>query len=354
MKVDFKKSIEFDKYIDLSSYDEIVGFSENMIIVKKDNKYGVLNELGKTIIHPTFDYISSYKEGLARVRRGNNWGFINKNAVALIPIIYDWVGEFNSGKAPVMKDNKVGVISKSGYFIVKPTYKHIDLICNNLLVVKENEKYGVVDLNNNNVIIKFKYDLIEIKDDLIIAIRTEKKLTDAISIKEIYDNTGKLLHKTELYLEDEDHFYHPKDSDEYKKFVIYKAYGLKKNDKVIIPAYLNDFYYDNHKIIHDKKLVDLKDLSYKFKLEIIFEKENGKESIIKEFDDEQKMADFIKMFKQEIKNAKVNIDKEINDFITEQEKQLIEFKNNKEDETCEILVNYVDSSYEKGNNLSLT
>ena len=53
-------------------------FSEGLVAVRIDGKYGYANKTGKIVIAPQFDEVYQFREGLASARTGSWWGFIDK------------------------------------------------------------------------------------------------------------------------------------------------------------------------------------------------------------------------------------------------------------------------------------
>ena len=53
-------------------------FSEGLVAVKIDRKFGYADKTGKIVITPQFREILWFSEGLAGARIGSRWGFIDK------------------------------------------------------------------------------------------------------------------------------------------------------------------------------------------------------------------------------------------------------------------------------------
>ena len=53
-------------------------FSEGVVAVRIEGKYGYADKTGKIVIAPQFDEVYRFREGLAGVRTGSWWGFIDK------------------------------------------------------------------------------------------------------------------------------------------------------------------------------------------------------------------------------------------------------------------------------------
>ncbi len=53
-------------------------FSEGLVAVRIDGKFGYADKTGRIVIAPQFDEVYQFTEGLAGVRTGSWWGFIDK------------------------------------------------------------------------------------------------------------------------------------------------------------------------------------------------------------------------------------------------------------------------------------
>ena len=107
----------------VNSYDNFGEFSEDMIPVVKDKKYGFVNSDGKEIVPCVYDYASSFKNGLALVRKDKKYGYVDKKGEVVVPIIYDGAYSYDdNGWANVCKDSLWGFIDKFGNEVVPFTF----------------------------------------------------------------------------------------------------------------------------------------------------------------------------------------------------------------------------------------
>lgn len=87
-------------------YDEVDCIKQGLAVVKKNGKYGYVNQNGKLIVKPKYDKASNiFKEyQWGAVELNNKTGLIDKTGKVIVPIIYD---EF------VEVDNKIYPPSKT-------------------------------------------------------------------------------------------------------------------------------------------------------------------------------------------------------------------------------------------------
>ena len=152
----------------LTNFDKISYFSEGFAAVKRDNKYGFINESGKIIIEPIFQEVWPFNHGLSAVKINYQWGFIDTTGKFIVDPKYDETQGFDSfnGKyAIVVKNKKYGLIDRSSKFIISPKYQFLFLEDENVLlanIMNENErKTGLINLKEQwltgNIKVEFGY-----------------------------------------------------------------------------------------------------------------------------------------------------------------------------------------------------
>ena len=129
--------------------DNNMWYEENILKVKKDGKYGLINLTGKELT--AFDY-----EDISQIK-----GI--KNALK------------------VKKDGKYGIVNSEGKEILKAQYAEVDSIGKDdksgFIVKSDNGKYGVVDYSGNNIL-EPTYDVIEkvYGNDYYVAKKADKEI----------------------------------------------------------------------------------------------------------------------------------------------------------------------------------
>ena len=66
----------------------------------------------------TSDLQGDFKEGLAKIKKNGKWGFVNNKGEVIIKLNYDFVDDFSEGLAPVKQNGKYGYIDKTGKVII--------------------------------------------------------------------------------------------------------------------------------------------------------------------------------------------------------------------------------------------
>jgi len=117
--------------------------SENRILVKLEDKYGYIDNSGKSVIGYSFSNAKKFTQGKAPVQNKDKWAYIDKNGKIIYEYKFDFAGNFYNGMAQVGK--KTGNSMKYGYinenFELVIPYKYDDSWA-------FNKKYAFVKQNN--------------------------------------------------------------------------------------------------------------------------------------------------------------------------------------------------------------
>ncbi len=99
----------------LKGYDNVgYSFSNGLIQVEKNDKYGLADTTGKEVLPPIYDSVGDFNEGLARVEKGDKYGFADITGKEVVPLKYINAWDFCEGFAWVEEDNKCCYIDKTG------------------------------------------------------------------------------------------------------------------------------------------------------------------------------------------------------------------------------------------------
>lgn len=170
-------------------YDEIILPDEDLpfYIIKKGDKYGVIDENNKLYINPQYDYMmfdsderyafivdkkggwcdkngkviikAKYKGGrlfnkneLTTYYSSNKkYGYMDKNGKTVIMAKYEEATAFNEGRACVKKDGKWGIINIKGEYIADPQFEWILPFHGKVTVAQSGGKYGLIDAEGKYV-----------------------------------------------------------------------------------------------------------------------------------------------------------------------------------------------------------
>lgn len=158
-------SLKYGKLLAEPIYEKTRGFySEGMMPVSRDKKWGYVDRSGKEVIKPQYSGVNDFNEGLATVWDKGGLKVIDKTGkVLLSKPQYTEGGVFFKGFVMVKnKSGKWGIMDKTGKEIIKPRYFDIEYYeAYGLFSVNagdaSNCKYGLVDKKDREVV-KPQYD----------------------------------------------------------------------------------------------------------------------------------------------------------------------------------------------------
>jgi len=95
------------------------GFDEKYVVVRFNGKYGVVNpQTGETTIPCIYEIDNpgwAFEEGVIPVKKDGKYGFINEYNQTVIPFTYDDAYEFSEGFAVVQRYGKYGYVDRYGH-----------------------------------------------------------------------------------------------------------------------------------------------------------------------------------------------------------------------------------------------
>jgi hypothetical protein len=144
--------IIYVKYEGIDDNIKGVFFSEGLASVSKDGKWGFIDKTGKEVISFIYDWADPFSEGLASVGKDGKWGYIDKTGKVIIPLIYNIAGDFSDDLAKVLKDDKYGFIDKTGKEVIPSIYSFAESFSEGLAQVSNGDKYGLIDKTGKLVV----------------------------------------------------------------------------------------------------------------------------------------------------------------------------------------------------------
>lgn len=97
---------------------KLIRFDEN-------GKYGLLTPDSQSVyVDPIYDYIDVFYNDIAIVKKNGKWGMINKLGKEVVEPYYDYINPFSCGYARIAKDGKVGFLNENFKEAVSPSFVH--------------------------------------------------------------------------------------------------------------------------------------------------------------------------------------------------------------------------------------
>lgn len=148
-------------------FSDIFPLKKDLLVVVKNNKWGIINEKSEYKIPLLYDEIgTNITSNLILVSKDKKYGFINENGEVAIPLIYQFASEFlDSGFNPstiakVQFKNYFGAIDVKNKIIVEFKYDDIDITYFPLIFVQKNKKWGMIN-TEKKILIDFTFDYLE-------------------------------------------------------------------------------------------------------------------------------------------------------------------------------------------------
>ncbi len=154
-----------NSFITSIPYTQIKRFSDDLIMVMNDDKWGVLDLTGKVLIKTQYKEILNESEGMFGVKLDNNkLGFVDRKGKVQITFEYSDIQSFKNGLAIVAKNGKFGIITKFNAKIAPCVFKEISPIPggNFELVDTSNMKF-ILNSNGDCLTNCAQFDAIRIK-----------------------------------------------------------------------------------------------------------------------------------------------------------------------------------------------
>ncbi len=99
----------------------------SLIIVTKNNKYGLVNSNGSEIVPPKYDFLSYFNNDMARFKLNNQWGYIDKSGKEIIPPTFDDAEDFNGELSVVKQNGLTGVVNKQNKIVLPTKYSSVTI-----------------------------------------------------------------------------------------------------------------------------------------------------------------------------------------------------------------------------------
>lgn len=125
-------------------YDSIGEFHEGLASIKLIGMWGFANTDDQIVINPNYDSSSFFLNGLAVVSRNKKFGVINKSGNAILALRYDYIRRLTNGKFLLVSSSQQGLADEKGNVLVEPRFSSLREVGNGFLVANNGEKWGAM------------------------------------------------------------------------------------------------------------------------------------------------------------------------------------------------------------------
>ena len=139
--------------------NQITSYSEGLVGMSKDGKAGYVDLKGKVVVDFKYDKAEGFQSNhLARVEKDGMDGYISRETLEpVIAVKYDYIGLFNeAGYAIVDYRDKCGYVDSNGKFVGGLEFDQIGEISEGLFAARKGTKWGYISLEGKETI-PFKY-----------------------------------------------------------------------------------------------------------------------------------------------------------------------------------------------------
>lgn len=238
-------------------YDEITVLdgTENSILIKKADKIGLVNDTGSIIIECNYKEIKklgdTYKDGYITIDEQGKYGVISATKKQILDNKYDEISQVALKEYyQVKEDEKVKLINSKGETVIENGFDQIKSVTTNGIIFEKNNLFGEMNTSGEMVLEAGYQDLKEANNGIYIAKQNDKY--------GIIDNVGNIQipfeyqiitynEKAKLFLADD---------SEYKTSIIDNQYNIKATG--ILSEINTDEEYIRMRVDDDYKYYNLK------------------------------------------------------------------------------------------------
>lgn len=155
------------------SYQRVSSFGEGYFTVKKDSRWGFVDDQGRLRISNRYDKARMFSEGLAPVLLRGKWGFIDKLEALVIQPYYEDVTHFQEGISIVRVADKYGMINTKGEEVLELIWKSIRRLSTGNYLVEDIEGYTGLADQFGRFILRPRYDSLEDYGDRVLVSKNQ-------------------------------------------------------------------------------------------------------------------------------------------------------------------------------------
>lgn len=133
-------------------YEAVQPFKSGLAGIRIRGKWGFIDRSEKLVVQPVYDEVENFSNGLAIVRQSNLWGLIDRNGKPILPLRYDEITRNAHGRYVIRSGQSMGLVDAAGMVIVQPRYHGLSDPGNGYVIVQRDEKFGVVGVDGVSTI----------------------------------------------------------------------------------------------------------------------------------------------------------------------------------------------------------
>lgn len=168
---------DYDKVEAVANHDEDknIWYEKNVFKVQKNDKYGLINYSGKSLLECEYDEIEPIYgiENSLVIKKDGKYGLCDDSGNIIIDTKYKAIGkiedDYKNGYVVVSENDKYGIIGIDKSVILETKYDEVKSVCGeNIYTIKENGKYYIINKAGDKILSKGFEDVLEINKDYIV------------------------------------------------------------------------------------------------------------------------------------------------------------------------------------------
>lgn len=125
-------------------------FSDGLVAVYKNGKYGYLDKNGKLVIPYSYESAGNFNGGVTAVSKNGKFGVINKANKLIVPFKFNWLEDYSEGLAAykttsLYDEGKFGFIDQTGKIVIPAKWNEVYPYLSRQLPLAKSAGYGGVD-----------------------------------------------------------------------------------------------------------------------------------------------------------------------------------------------------------------
>lgn len=135
--------------------DKIDVIANDLIVIERDGKKGMINGQGNKVVPTQFDAIGNYQDGMVSLLRNSKFGLFRSNDSALIPADYDkQIQSYHSGFFIAYKNGAYGIINKYNEEVIPFEFEEIKYWNDSSAFIKKDFDWKLYNMRSNEIIIE--------------------------------------------------------------------------------------------------------------------------------------------------------------------------------------------------------
>lgn len=189
--IDFDGKIVNRQLPPVEATEKIFPESEGLRGIKRNGKYGFIDNLGRLRIANRYEDVKPFSEGLAAFKILGKWGFLNRDEKIIIQPVYEDATPFSDEHSIIKQKGLYGYMDKHGNVVLPARYHRVEVLQTKRLLITLNNLKGLAD-ENGNVLLHPKYEAIHDIGNGYIVVKQDGKyglatLKGLNTIPQIYD-----------------------------------------------------------------------------------------------------------------------------------------------------------------------